>query len=482
MDTHRLLRPLLACTIGIGLASCATRNPGTNLDGKWPLTEPTVDLSAYESAQNRPGQRKDIAVAVAISGGGMRAANFAAGVLQALEATPVRGADGRPSNLLREVDYFSTVSGGGLAAGCYITDLNEYLRNHPEDPTARGFSFSALGKEQKGSGVRNWRDTLSRDYQSSLVRAFFDPRMLGSLDRGDVLERRLDDSVLGKQDGRSLTLGDVFVPKGTTPHLPYWVANGTVYENGAIFPFTPDILEKYGITGYKHQMRAYRLNSPGDLPLAVGLKTSASFPVAIPPSTLKSNLDHGNPRLHLMDGGVADNLGVVTALRLLAQDRASRKVLIIIDAYNGDIEPFSKRGVRPGMVRSALRTTSISLDSSHQRLGNLLNKVGEKDGIQYALIDFHRALQAKDDEPGATGDEFLHALGIGRMTRDETSPPSIQAVFTQALGVATRLKIDRKAQDTLLKAGENAIYLQRAAPGSNGTRLLPEMRRIQQLF
>jgi len=482
MDTFRLLRPLLACAIGFSLPSCATRNHGSNLDGRWPLTEPTVDLGEYASAQNRPGQRKDIAVAVAISGGGMRAANFAAGVLVALEATPVRGADGRPSNLLREVDYFSTVSGGGLAAGVYIANLNDYLRHHAEDPGARGFSFSATGDAGKSARGRDWRDTLSRDYQSSLVRSFFDPRMLGSLDRGDILERRLDDSVFGTQDGRSLTLGDVFMPKGRTPRLPYWVANGTVYENGAIFPFTPDILKKYGITGYKHRMDSYRLNSPEDLPLAVGLKTSASFPVAIPPSTLKSRLDPDNPRLHLMDGGVADNLGVVTALRLLAQDRAPKKILIVIDAYNGSVEPFSKAGVRPGMIRSALRTTSISLDSSHQRVGGLLQNSGKIDGVHYALIDFRRALQAKDDQRDATGDEFLNALGIGRVTRDETSPPSIQAIFTQALGVATRLKIDKNAQDTLLKAGENAIRIQSTASASSGRKLLPEMRQIQELF
>ena len=134
------------------------------------------------------------------------------------------------------------------------------------------------------------------------------------------------------------------------------------------------------------------------------------------------------------------------------------------------------------MIRSALRTTSISLDSSHQRVGGLLQNSGKIDGVHYALIDFRRALQAKDDQRDATGDEFLNALGIGRVTRDETSPPSIQAIFTQALGVATRLKIDKNAQDTLLKAGENAIRIQSTASASSGRKLLPEMRQIQELF
>ena len=136
---------ILATTIG--LSGCATRTDRSTLGTAWPSVEPTVDLKEYANVQSRPGQRSDVAVAVAISGGGMRAANFAAGVLKALEATEVRGAGGGKSNLLREVDYFSTVSGGGLAAGSYITHLKEYQRLNPNDVAGRGFLFAVGGEK-----------------------------------------------------------------------------------------------------------------------------------------------------------------------------------------------------------------------------------------------------------------------------------------------------------------------------------------------
>jgi predicted acylesterase/phospholipase RssA len=475
----RLLASFSACAL---LGACATRHSKNELGAAWPAAEPVVNLDAYESVQRRPGQRSDIAVAVAISGGGMRAGNFAAGVLMALESVPVTGVGGARSNLLREVDYFSTVSGGGMAAGSYMARLLDYHRQHPEDETAAGFSFA---RTEKINGEDGWREALSKNYQSSLVGSFFNPLMLGELDRGDILESRLDKQVLGRHGGRSLTLRDVFVPRGGgVPRVPYWVANATVYENGAIFPFTPDILAEYSVNGCKHALRSRALGDPYDLPLAVGMKASASFPVAIPPSTLKSARDPRHPRLHLMDGGVADNLGIVTALRLLRQDQAARKVLIVIDAYNGRTEPFSKRGNRPGMVLAALRTTSISLDSSHQRVRNLLGIASAQSAVQYAVLDFHQALRGPAPQAEAA-DENANALATddpsasSSLHEDDMSPQSVQAVFTQALGVGTWFKIGDDTQEVLLKAGENAIYHYDA---SGKKALLPEMRRVRGMF
>lgn len=463
----------LAASICISMfTSCATRESRSTLGKKWPGSEPEVDLTRYEDIQKRPGQRSDVAVAVAISGGGMRAANFAAGVLKALEGVKVRGANGTESNLLREVDYFSTVSGGGLAAGSYISLLNSYQLRNPGDPAAKGFSFGDL---EKGNG-RGWRSALSRDYQASLVRALLNPLMAGPLDRGDILEERLDDNILGRANGRSLRLSDVFVPKGTIPKMPYWITNGTVFENGAIFPFTPDVIEKYGVNGYNHRLTTRRLTRPEDLPLSVGLKTSASFPVAIPPTTLQSGLDPAHPVIHLMDGGVADNLGVVTALRLLRKDKARKKVLIVIDAYNGVTEPFSKRGIRPGPVGAALRSTSISLDSAHQRIHGFLDVAGKSGSVRHAVIDFTSATSAEPDEAGLGSymtDQLLATLGMDSMRQEDTSPQSLQAVFTQALGVGTWFRIDGKSQEVLLTAGQNAIFEVNGTPGTPRKLLKP---------
>jgi hypothetical protein len=101
--------------------------------------------------------------------------------------------------------------------------------------------------------------------------------------------------------------------------------------------------------------------------LALGLEASGNFPVAIPACTLQSRMDPKNPYLHLIDGGESDMFGVTTALRMLRQDRAARKVLIVIDAYNGPLTAFSNCERSPGMFTMGGRMSVAFLDAFRAR-------------------------------------------------------------------------------------------------------------------
>src|SRR3990167_1739608 len=60
-----------------------------------------------------------VLVWLALSGGGARAAALAYGAMEELEEIKLTGETGGGSNLLREVDYISSVSGGSFAAAFY---------------------------------------------------------------------------------------------------------------------------------------------------------------------------------------------------------------------------------------------------------------------------------------------------------------------------------------------------------------------------
>src|SRR6188472_2283280 len=63
---------------------------------------------------------QDFMVGLAVSGGGSRAATFAAAALEALAEIPVRlGTEHR--SVLETVSYMSSVSGGSLATAYYVT-------------------------------------------------------------------------------------------------------------------------------------------------------------------------------------------------------------------------------------------------------------------------------------------------------------------------------------------------------------------------
>lgn len=85
---------------------------------------PKWSVASYQSPELRnENQDTNLSVVVAISGGGLRAANFGIAVLLNLES--VTSADTQ-RNVLSEVDGLSTVSGGGVAAAVYVSSRYDH--------------------------------------------------------------------------------------------------------------------------------------------------------------------------------------------------------------------------------------------------------------------------------------------------------------------------------------------------------------------
>jgi hypothetical protein len=376
MVIGKLFITALIAAVFLILSGCATQTP-SNIH---PYTEmglfqaPIININNYKSVHRRPENLADLAAVVAISGGGERAANLGLGVLAGLESIKL-SKSGR--NALQEIDYFSTVSGGGMAAATYFSGLYSHL-NYYGAESNRSFSFkkalNSSGENVKtGCKKRNvnayystfdrskqivdpcLRRHLARDYQNNLVKTLMSPRMLFTrLDRGDILESAFSKEVLGGQwNHYNLRLGDLFVSKNSSkrPQYPQWAANATVYENGVIFPYTPQILAEYKISGYIHDLRVVDkgaedyIEFASNVPLSLGLTASGNFPTLIAPQTLESDHDNNNQFIHLIDGGMSDNLGLTTAMSILDQEeknRHKRKVVIVIDAFSDSFSPYSK--------------------------------------------------------------------------------------------------------------------------------------------
>jgi NTE family protein len=236
---------------------------------------------------------------VTFSGGGARAAAFGLGVLQELKATRFT-VDGRDTTLLDEVGLISGVSGGSVLAGYY----------------------AAFGDE---TFERFDKDFLLVNFQTGLVNQVLSPSTLYRLSspwygRSNVLEERLQTVF------RGTTFGDLR-KRRPWPHL---LVTATDLTTGAPFEFTP---EQFALIC-------------GDLdsvPLSFAIASSSSVPLLLSPMTVRNHagscphpdplLDgsraHGNlsarllrriadsyrnaaerPYIHLVDGGLADNLGV----------------------------------------------------------------------------------------------------------------------------------------------------------------------------
>lgn len=469
------------CVLMCLLVGCATRNEASLVHPfrQHRFQECPVDLSAYRSVQTRRGQDGSIALALAISGGGQRASNFGAGVMLALEAIETDGASG--GNFLAEIDYFSTVSGGGLAAGAYISSLHDHL--HFGGARA-DYSFTRAIHGPRASPERTDPDLkkhLEAGYVGDIVRGML---AWTRHNRGQYLERAFDDNVLGylwrrrklesseeeeRRRDASLTLGDVFdmrIRPAAKVRLPQWFANATVYENGAIFPFTPDHLKLYKVLGYTHRLKKVRYDSSrqtydqfvAGVPLSLAMKTSGTFPLAIPATVLDSDMDDLNLYLHLLDGGLADNLGVITALRVLHQDNhaaVKRKVLIVVDASTGTFAPFSEVPSSPGLSATALRTVLAQLDSWRGRYREVVRDLCRVYRVQPVFLSFDDLADLEDFEPlvklGLSHSD-LKALKSGGKVHGVPATP-----FTLVRNVRTWYNVTPAEQNLMFAAGRYVV-------------------------
>lgn len=422
------------------------------------------DLTQYESVQDRDGQDPSLTVVVAISGGGFRAANLGVGALLAMEAIELE-INGRKTNLLKEVDYFTTVSGGGFAPGLYIQGL---LSTPPH--LRKDFRFlSHLKRYEAGQRIPSDRlESVQRTLFWRLLGYAIQPGVIATdLDRGDKLQDRLDQTVLKRAkcnsisappDSCSWTLDDVFKHHGEgEPTTPYWIANATNYTNGEIFSFTPDNLCSRGVEYYRHKNAVHPTNCGlrGDsgysrkplasgVPLALGMRTSGNFPIGIPTTTLERR--DGN--IKLSDGGQADNLAFYSALEILYQDVSlaslapnngglpeHRRILVLVDAFRGSLGTAEETTGSPNIGEVALRSPSLPMDALRSRIRQSLRQlsVERRSEVDSVLLESNLAVAYIniDKEPEA------RKVGTTFWLEEEAQNALIEAGFRQTYATMT---------------------------------------------
>ena len=383
--------------------------------GKADVFERSLNLSKYASVQDRCMQDPSLTFVVAISGGGLRATNFALGALLALEHVPYGDYGGQTGNLHSEVDYFSTVSGGGLAAAASVV-----ARLHAGTPAERMRPLRTAFERDQTMFLEMLRPRLYQSLALSLLK----PHVLfGRPTRGDELQLLLDRTFLcpfpdrtdckSLRPDQSLVLGSVFVPDpGDTPTLPYWFINATDMETGEIIPFTPEYLARRRVASYWHGGNFVVDPNKGGhyrVPLALALRSSMNFRVFMPATRLAQST--GDDSMYLTDGGQSDNLGVVTATAALAEDRRrtskpNRGLLVVIDAHQGTQSDLGRRPTPPNALRSLYRATSLTLDAHRFRVHqdyahadanqlSVLDALSDTADLAVAYVDLTREHEAR---------------------------------------------------------------------------------------
>ena len=369
-----------------------------NSDIREETVEP-VKLGDYTSMQKRDPSMQDptLAIGVSISGGGSRAQYFGLGVLMGLEEIkPAHNSNGK-RNLLEDIDYFSTVSGGGFAAGYFLTVKKNELAK-----TGQSFRNYWLSKTHADSYSEKIKyDAKIGSFIGSGFNKYERSRKKPSFpDRIDRQLLQVGKALPGSTKKiEPITLGDVFKTDGNIPQLPMLVANGTIFNNAERIPFMPHIIADLDITASRMPKEPLvspnaRYNNGFTLPLRYAIAASSAFPGLVPqvkfiaqPREGTSMLKNYNPDkrphyIRVVDGGVVDNLGYTTLIELLGNDQVSapRKRAIIIDCSGvGNEERYAADTLRKSDVLT--RSLFFTLQSKYKTFEDDIKKLFVKYNI-----------------------------------------------------------------------------------------------------
>lgn len=347
-----------------------------------PVYEPDYGYRYLPKAQTK--EQDKIYVALVFSGGGTRAAALSYGVMEELRATPI-GKDSR--FLLDEVDVISSVSGGSFTSA-YFGLFGERLFDDFKDK----FLYRDIEGElvQKLANPANWFRLMSPNFN-----------------RIDLAIELYDETVFERKTYQDLI---------NSGRRPFIALNATNLTTGSQFTFTQPSFDILG-------------SDMSTVPVARAVASSSAFPFLLSPVSyrnypasqgfelsrdikngLKGQYAGPNPRrymwaynqsiyhsdkadhpyMHLMDGGLSDNIGV----RYIA-DNFSRSsgflfqrkttiddlVIIIANAKTQPPDSLDKEGSPPDLVDVAYKTATVSMDNysfeSVQMISQML-KISER--------------------------------------------------------------------------------------------------------
>lgn len=422
------------------LSACSSLRPWQNL----PLVSEAPPDSTVAATDEGA-----MALFVTMSGGGARAAAFGYGVLDALRETRVHW-NGRELTLLDELDVISGVSGGSIIAAYYA---------------AFGLdTFPAFELE-----------FLRQDFQDSLLSNLLRVGTLRDLSspwfgRTHLLARRLDELYRGK------TFGDL----ARQPGRPRLLISATDLSLGASFEFS-------------WSQFALICSDLASVPLSFAVAASSAVPIALSPMTLKNHnascprppldaasaepgdyrvrllrdnqrsyLDAGErPFIHLVDGGLADNLGLRGLLDRSRADgglrdsvrRGSRVPIqkLVIIAVNAERDPAERIDASDQVPRTAQVIDALLFGSGARATQETLGLLS--DTAQAWRRELGRA--ARDGNDAFAPDAQVHVVNVN--LRDAPELLGRRAL----LQIPTAFSIAHADVARLIEAGRHIL---RASP------------------
>lgn len=438
------------------LAGCATRQVNPSIEH--------YDTSKPYQVE-RPSQNAEdnaTLVVLAFSGGGTRAAAFSYGVLETLRDMQVTSKSGRHLRVLDTVDVITGISGGSftaLAYGLYgdkLFDVYEtaFLKRNVQGALLQGalnpLNWSSLGSVGWG--------------RSELAANFYDEILFKGATYNDL-----------RRDGPRILVGATDLADGTrlifntenfdvlcSDLSKFRLARAAAASSAVPVVLSSITIDNYGGTcGYK-------------LPLWTSMFLEHPNPPRPAARTVKrlqellafANRDE-RPYLHLVDGGVSDNVGMRGVLDVLSTfealhatgqktpyDHVRNMYIFVVNSLATPPNDWNKREDAPGLFDVLLKATGTPIDRySYDTVETLRD-------IQYRWASLREVRDAIKSYP-ALGEKLefiMRAPDINIRVVEvsfEALPDKAERAYLNTL--PTTFVLDDEAVDRLRVAAKNAI-------------------------
>ncbi len=352
---------VVAAMLAASLAACASR----------PINVGIQEHEPYSPAQDHDAGRGDhtLALVLAFSGGGTRAAAFSFGVLEELRRTPLPGPP--PRRMLDEVDTIMGISGGSFTALSYAL-YGERLFDE--------YDARFLKRDVQGYLVAsvlnpiNWPALASPAYgRSDLAAEYYNEILFEHATFGEILHK--PDTPTIHISATDITTGGRFMfGKGEFDLICSDIRTFPLSRAAAASSAVPVLLSPITLdnhagtcgTRVSERLRRFTGGVAADLPGRARLRVQEA-------TALEDRV--ARPYIHLVDGGVSDNLGLrgvvesmdviehnATFRELVGVNRLRRLAIVIVNSRADPPHDWDKTESGPGIVGQLLKASGVPID------------------------------------------------------------------------------------------------------------------------
>lgn len=360
-----LSKALALAAAALTVAGCATR----------PINAPIAQVEPKAGYRFDTRPRRDNAddtmVILAFSGGGTRAAAFSFGVLEELRRSEFVGARGQRARLLDEVDVITGVSGGSFTALAYGLHGERLFDDYEQRFLKRNVQGELLGRFL---APRNWTSLLSNGWgRSEMAAELYDEILFEGATFGDLMRRpgplvmaTATDISTGSRLGFIQSEFDLLCSNLASVPL----SRAAAASSAVPMVLSPVTINNYGGScGYRDPSWVRAFSDPGNRARPAGRALQRHKEMV----SFQNSAER--PFLHLVDGGVSDNLGMRSVLetmesweasrgyrRTTSLDRIRRIVVIVVNSLSVPRTDWDRSERPPSDLAILVKATGVPID------------------------------------------------------------------------------------------------------------------------